>query len=84
MNIEEMQKQLDELPENESKRIIQFLLYTDIKSMKEKFDKEYMLYKNMYNNHREAFDIYKYIDSDKNIRGQIGILERIDINDLIL
>lgn len=38
MNIEEMQKQLDGLPENESKRIIQFLLYTDIKSMKEKFD----------------------------------------------
>ncbi len=38
MNIEEMQKQLDELPEDESKRIIQFLLYTDIKSMKEKFD----------------------------------------------
>lgn len=38
MTNEEIQKQLDELPENEAKRIVQFLLYTDIKNMKEKFD----------------------------------------------
>ena len=38
MTNEEIQKQLDELPENEAKKIVQFLLYTDIKNMKEKFD----------------------------------------------
>lgn len=38
MTNEEIQKELDELLENESKRIVQFLLYTDIKNMKEKFD----------------------------------------------
>lgn len=49
---------------------------------KQVFDEEYMLYKNMYNNHKYAFDLFTYCDLDVSFRSVVGILEKIKINDL--
>lgn len=46
------------------------------------FNADYMLYKNLYQNHREGFDMWRYADGDYNIESVSGPLEKIESTDL--
>ena len=48
----------------------------------ETFDSQYLLYKNMYTNNKNAFDMYMYSELDVNAAVISGILENVQINDL--
>lgn len=48
----------------------------------ETFNDKYMLYKNMYTNHRDAFALFTYCDIDINFASIAGSIEKIQINDL--
>lgn len=62
---------LDKINKNSSVRIMQ-----------QTFERDYMLYKNMYENHKNAFDLLEYTDLDISFKSIAGILEKIHINDL--
>ncbi len=49
---------------------------------KETFDRQFMLYKNMYSNHKDAFDLFNYCDIDINFSALVGPIEKVQINDL--
>lgn len=55
---------------------------SDVELMQRTFEDDYMLYKNMYENHKNAFDLLEYTGLDINFRLISGILEKIHINDL--
>lgn len=50
--------------------------------IKQTFEIEYMLYRNLYKNYREAFDLFCYLGLDINFSSIVGILEELEINDL--
>lgn len=49
---------------------------------KETFERQFMLYKNMYTNHKDAFDLFNYCDIDINFSSLVGSIEKVQINDL--
>ncbi len=52
------------------------------KTLKETFYREYMLYKNLYQKHEDAFNLLEYSGIDMDIKLIIGNLQKIDLTDL--
>lgn len=55
----------------------------EVTLLRSTFNNQYMLYRNLCDNHREAFDMLIYCDAlDSSLRHVVGSLEVIDTNDL--
>ncbi len=46
------------------------------------FNDDYMIYKNMYEHHKDAFKVLEYIDLDINFKNVAGIIEKFSVNDI--
>lgn len=55
---------------------------SQISLLKKTFDNDFMLYYNLKKNHREAYELLCYTDTDKNIRYLAGVATEIQLSDL--